>query len=501
MARATPISLAVQVLSFASSVALATYLGASYVTDAYYLAVSIPMLVYGIVVGGIRVGFIPALTDEDNNDDRSFSNAAAELLTAVFFSALALAVVSIGLSILVLPLLAGEADTRTVTLARSLVLELSTLTVTGALTGALGAILTVRGRYVAPIAVMGLEPIVRISLLAAASAALGAHALVLGNVVGSAAAVAILWTLLVKEDIRPHFRFSRGSVFLRTAFAVSGPLLVGQVILQANPVVDRLMASSLETGSITVLELGYRMFGVSTVVLVSTLIAPVTATWAARYRSDGWHSLRESAFRAMHLSLLVLPPIVVLSVALKDHIVTFLYRGGEFTAADVSVTADVFGFYMLALPAEVLTGVAAAVFIIRKNTITPMKIAAANVFLNAGLDYVFLMWFGVAGIALSTTVTYTLLWLLFLVALSRRYGALGLRRLLPTARKVTLAIVGSLTPAIGVASLFGVPDDRLSAAALLAGVGTLGVVGYYLILSSFGEAPSLKVLLAPLLRT
>ena len=58
--RVGPATLLVALMSFGSSVALATLLGPSTQTDAYYLALSVPALAYAVLLAAVRLGGIPA---------------------------------------------------------------------------------------------------------------------------------------------------------------------------------------------------------------------------------------------------------------------------------------------------------------------------------------------------------------------------------------------------------------------------------------------------------
>src|SRR6516225_7981801 len=70
--RVSALTLATQLIGFGSSIAVARVLGATSATDAYYLGLSVPMLVYGIFLTTSRQCAIPALTDEAGASRSSF---------------------------------------------------------------------------------------------------------------------------------------------------------------------------------------------------------------------------------------------------------------------------------------------------------------------------------------------------------------------------------------------------------------------------------------------
>src|SRR5207245_1499419 len=98
-----------------------------------------------------------------------------------------------------------------------------------------------------------------------------------------------------------------GGEITRHLIRLGGPLILAQSVLQVNPLIDRATAAGLSRGSVTVLELGLRLFAAPTLLLNGLLIAPLTATWSARRAEGGQRALEASFGRALSLLVLVLP--------------------------------------------------------------------------------------------------------------------------------------------------------------------------------------------------
>ena len=64
LARVAPATLIVMLLGFGSSVLVARRLGATTMTDAYYLAFSVGTFGYVVLLAALRQGAIPKLTEE-----------------------------------------------------------------------------------------------------------------------------------------------------------------------------------------------------------------------------------------------------------------------------------------------------------------------------------------------------------------------------------------------------------------------------------------------------
>jgi putative peptidoglycan lipid II flippase len=478
-----PATLAVQLCSFASAIAVATVLGASTATDAYYLALSIPLLVYGILLSGLRSGAIPELTDQLRAGPELFAKAVGQLLSAVLILSLVLTCVGTGLALLVLPQLAGEVSAGLISSARSMVVSLAPIGVIGALAGALGALLTVRGRPVSPVAVLAFDPLLRTLFVIFLGPALGTSALIAGNLAGGALAVLSLAYLLIRrERISLHLMAPARSSFLLGVLGVSLPLMVGQGFAQLSPLASRTVASTLGPGSITVFELGLRVFSLPVALLGSVMIAPLTAAWAARYQDRGWAAVSRSFGNALAGLLVVLPPIVVLGIALRGELMGLLFDGGAYSAEAVNQTASVFGMLLLGLPAQLVVILLATLFLVRKDAVVPMLIAVANVALTVGLALALRPSLGLAGIALATSLTFTIVCAVYFAVASRRLGALEVGWLGGTlARAVVSTVLIALTAWLVLSVLPG-PEGKLGYIFTIGATGGAGIIVHLLML-------------------
>jgi putative peptidoglycan lipid II flippase len=206
---------------------------------------------------------------------------------------------------------------------------------------------------------------------------------------------------------------------------LSAPLVISQSVLQLNPLIDRAAAASLGPGTVTAFELGVRLFLAASTLVAGVIVAPLVATWSHRLTAGGWEDVTRSFARVVTVVVVVLLPVVVVGFLLRTHLVTIAYHSHAYPASAVAETADVFGTLVIALIPQVLIVPVATLFIIRKNTVFPMKVGIANCVINAILDVLLRGPLGVTGIALSTTMTLTVLCAVYLRAARRRWGSLG----------------------------------------------------------------------------
>ena len=373
-----PASLLVQILSFGSSIVLATQLGASTRTDAYYLALSVPLVAYTVLLAGIRWGGIPALTTvarEETHDD--FERACSELVTATLVASAIASVIVTAVMIIVLPAAAGG-SAQLSSLTRLFMLELMPYAVTGAMLGTLGAILAVTGRFVVATLMLAFEPALKSILVILYREQLGVQALVIGNLVGNLLAVVVLWIVVRRAGIRLTFGDGRRSSVVRSVFKLSAPLVISQAVLQFNPLIDRTTAASLGAGDITELELGLRLFSAPVLLLTAAMIAPLAASWSSRLATDGWEAVTRSFARVVAAVFLITTPVIIAGIAVRHQLVALLYGSHAYTPTAVSRTADVLGMLLLGLVPRILIIPLSTLFVIREDTVFPMKVGIVN---------------------------------------------------------------------------------------------------------------------------
>ena len=463
LGRLAPVLAAVQLAGLVSSIALARVLGSSLGTDAYFLALSVPFGVSMIMLAGLRQGGTPPMTEMLARSEAAFVRAGSQLVSSVAVLASVLALVATAVTFVLAPLATGAGSQHFLALVRADLIALAPLPVLGSLTGALGAIQTVRGRVVPAVAVLAFEPSAKTVAVVALGPSLGAASLILGQLAGAALAPLTLWAMLRRDGVR--LRPSRTVLppFVRDVARLSAPLIISQAVLQANPIVDRTMAVPLGTGSVTQLELGARLFFGATALIGGALIGPITGTWSATLVHEGWDAVRAGVMRAVVVVLVAVPPVITLGMALRQPVIGLVYGGGAYSDAALRVTADVFGMLMLGLPASVLIIVFSALFVARRSTVFPMVIGMCNVVLNVVFNLALRPLLGAPGIALSTSLTMTVLVVPYAVSATRRWD-LRLREALPTAARAAMA---GAAIALAAAVLAQLPWGASKAAALL----------------------------------
>ncbi len=164
-----------------------------------------------------------------------------------------------------------------------------------------------------------------------------------------------------------------------------------------------------------------------------------------------------------------------------------MFQHGEFDAASTALTAWALPFFAIGLSAFSMVKVIVPAFYALQDTRTPVKIAFVAMFVNIGLNFLFIRPLQNGGPALATSLSALFNSAALLVIFCRRYGAFGIRDIF---RSITRFAVASA--ALGIVAYVmihwpGLYSGRLSQKIVALGMTIGAATGTY-----FGAATLLR---------
>ncbi len=268
-----------------------------------------------------------------------------------------------------------------------------------------------------------------------------AYALVLGVWLGGIAQLAVQYIALgrVTGVWLPNFKLRHPGV--RTAFVLLVPVAIGQSAGEVNKLVDLMFAASLPEGSVNALfyanrlvQLPLAVFGVATAVA----ILPGISRSAARGDHAEFRATLVAGFRQ---SCFLVTPAMFGVLALAAPITRLLFEYGENTPVETERTAVAIMYSGAGLLSFAWVKVAVQGFYAFKDTRTPVAAAATSMLLNIVLNFALVGPLGFRGLALSTTIAYTVNFFVLYAFLARRHGALVTGELVSVLARIAAASI------------------------------------------------------------
>ena len=183
------------------------------------------------------------------------------------------------------------------------------------------------------------------------------------------------------------------------------PALFGVSVSQINLLLDTVLASFLETGSVSWLYYSDRLVELPLGVIGIALATVILPSLSARHAENSPGDFAKTLDWAMRMVLLVGVPSAVALFVLAEPIITVLFQRGAFDEFSVVKSAQSLRAYSLGLLAFMLIKVLAPGYFARKDTKTPVKIGIKAMAANMVFNLLLIWPLAHVGLALATSLS------------------------------------------------------------------------------------------------
>ncbi len=198
------------------------------------------------------------------------------------------------------------------------------------------------------------------------------------------------------------------------------PGMIGMGIREINLLADGLIASYLPIGSITALNMGNRLMQLPLGIFGIATGSAVLPLFSKYLHEENWEGLSESLrFATISLAYIMLPITAIMAGLGKDFII-ILFQRGAFDAHAVALTYKATLCFSLGLIFYSLNQTITPIFYANKDTKTPMQIAGVMVALNIVLNVVLMQFLQLGGLALATSITAMVNYLVMIKIITKR---------------------------------------------------------------------------------
>ncbi|TDL81936.1 murein biosynthesis integral membrane protein MurJ [Palleronia sediminis] len=410
-----------RVLGFARDIAIAAYLGAGPVAEAFLVAFSLPnMFRRFFAEGAFNMAFVP-LYAKKLGEGREAADAFARDAVAMMVAGLTLFTVIgvLAMPALVLAMASGFAEDARFDLAVAYGRIAFPYILLISLAALVSGVLNSAERYLAAAAAPALLNIVFISAMALAAAMPGTAQALLGatetpRVVGRALALAVplggiaqlglVWWAAARAGHRllPRHR-PRLTPELKRLLVIAAPAALAGGVVQVNLLVGRQVASYFD-GAVAWLNYADRLYQLPLGVVGIAIGVVLLPDLSRRLKAGDDAGGRDALSRAAEFALLLTVPCAVAFLAVPGPLVSVLFQRGAFDAGDAQATALALTIYGLGLPAFVLQKVWQPLYFAREDTRTPLRFALVSLVVNAAVAIGLAPVIGFAAAALGTTL-------------------------------------------------------------------------------------------------
>ncbi len=400
-----------RVLGFIRDIVIARMLGATVAADVFFVAFKIPNLFRRLFAeGAFSQAFVPVLTEYKSAGDQAKAvdlvSATLGVLSLVLFGVVAVGVLAAPVFIAVFApgftQVAAKWDLATL-LLRITFPYLMFISITALF----GSLLNTYGRFAIPALTPALLNVALIgcAIFLAPTLDQPVLALGIGVFIGGVLQLAMQFAAVLRLGLLRGITVNFAHPGVRQILRLMGPAMFGVSVVQINLMIDTLIASFLETGSISwlyysdrLVEFPLGVFGIA----LATVVLPSLSRSHADGKEQNFSATLDWALR---LALLISLPAALALALLAEPMLSTLFQYGAMTERDVMMAGRSLIAYSTGLTAFILVKILAPGFYGKQDTRTPVKIGVIAMVVNVVLNLALVGPFAHAGLALATSLS------------------------------------------------------------------------------------------------
>jgi putative peptidoglycan lipid II flippase len=183
-------------------------------------------------------------------------------------------------------------------------------------------------------------------------------------------------------------------------------MLAGAFLMGSTSLVDQSMAAMLAGGSVAALSYGSKIVGAISTTGANALSTAALPYFSKMISANDWNGCRHTLKRYSLLAASVTLPLTLLLMVFSRPLVRLVFQRGAFTAADTELVTWIQIYYAIQIPFYVLSLLFVRFLSSARRNDLLMYASAINLFVDIVLNLFFMRFWGVAGIALSTSIVF-----------------------------------------------------------------------------------------------
>ncbi|MBL3646007.1 murein biosynthesis integral membrane protein MurJ, partial [Bacillus sp. RHFB] len=428
-----------KILGLTRDITLSYFYGASGISDAYLISITIPGTIFAFIGTGIATTFIPLYSNIENTvNTKSADRFTNNILNLTLVICSCLIVCSALFTNKIVGIFASGFEEETLKLA----VTFTRISLFGIYFSGLVFIFTsylrMKNKFVIP-ALIGVPLNLFTIISIAASSKYSLLLLAVGSIIATASQLLLLIPSAYKSGFRYNPILEISDKNVKQMMFLSMPVILGTSVNEINKLIDRSMASQIAVGGISALNYAHKIDGFIQGIFVMSIVTvmyPMIAKMAAENNISGLKKTLSESISGINLLLV---PATIGVMVFAEPIVLLLFGRGAFDEEAVSMTSNALFYYAFGLMGFGLREVLNRVFFSLQDTKTPMINAVISMVINIILIYILSKYFGIGGLALATSISAIVCTLLLFVNLRKKIGSYGLRSIILSFGKMVLA--------------------------------------------------------------
>lgn len=435
----TALTLGSKAFGFFREVFIASSFGASPESDAYFVSITLTALISSLISTAVATTFVPVLCEIKIKEGNAAKNKHINnMINLLLLISVILTIAGWFLAPLAMKLLAKgfqpEQYAMAVSLTRTGLPKLLFICL-----GALTAYLQSEQRHITTAALGIPSNLIIILYLLILSNRYGIQGLMVSGIISVGCQGIIQFAAVKKLNFTYQPMIQLHDPYIHKALWLSAPVFISVAIYDINTVIDRTLASSLDTGSISALNYSEKIISLVLSVFIGAIVTVVFPLLSRDWSRNNTGSFLNHLQRGIHIILLITIPATTGLLILSEPVIKLVFMRGSFDKHDASMASGALIFYALGLVPMALRMFLNKAYYALQDTKSPLVYGGISVVTNVILNLVLVRVMSLNGLALATSIAAAVAAFLMVVPLCRKFPALQLKPTLVYGIKVITA--------------------------------------------------------------
>ncbi|MBE2221574.1 MAG: murein biosynthesis integral membrane protein MurJ [Anaerolineae bacterium] len=413
--------------------------------DAFTAANQLPELFVTLISGGaLAAAFIPVysayLTSKSAKETAQLANTILTLVLIILGSVSFIGAIFAPwiTRVLLVPGFPPEQQVMTANLMRIILVQTTIFGISGVISSILNSHQHFILPAMAPIA-LNIGYLIGLFVLVPT---MGIYGLAWGTVIGAVFHVLIQLPGLLKYGVYLFPQLIRGLTGVTEIVRLMIPRIITLGTVQAADLFIIRITSGLSSGATSGYFYGYYLQQLPETLFGTAIAVVLFPTMAERFNEGDIAGLKRIAQNGLRIIWMLTVPSAAALVLLGRPLISFLLERGEFTADSTDLVYGIVVFFSLRVVSEATLEIAARLFFAQHDTRTPMFVALGWMVANIALAYLLVEPLGVGGLALATSIAFTLQTAVLLYLNHRKLNGLDWRGLGISFGRTAVATLG-----------------------------------------------------------
>jgi putative peptidoglycan lipid II flippase len=197
------------------------------------------------------------------------------------------------------------------------------------------------------------------------------------------------------------------------------PLIVSNGITRIALMVDRIIASNMEEGSVSCLTYAHSLYNLVHYIFILNLCSILLSDFTNMAAEKQSERLEKTISSSMKILVFILGIITILILFNSENVVKIIYGRGNFAQRSIQITGELLFYYAICLVPSAINNLFIQVFYAYGKNSTTMVVSLASISLNIIGSIVLTRYIGLKGVAVGTIFATLLMCILYFILIRK----------------------------------------------------------------------------------